>query len=182
MTTLNEEAFLTHDPVASGSRSRSRPSDSRSHNMRQASARPPLAYHALFGVGSRFNVSDEVKDADPDHEYAYAPYACRNQDLSDDFDRTMERYWMPVEETLHPSLTRNRMVITVKKRKSEDPYLRKGGQVMVRREKEYCEAEREYHDSNKFHENKMIEMFKGSDARSPYMFQHQRNQSHNERF
>lgn len=111
----------------------------------RTAGRVPLA----LSWGSRFTIPDEVKDADPDYIYGFVPD--RSEGDEDSLDRAVSFGWIPVRMEDNPMLAERYQSMTV--RKKEDPFLRKGGQVMARIHKDdYAAMQKRFDDQTRLQE------------------------------
>jgi hypothetical protein len=104
---------------------------------RDLDGRPSISFH----TGSRFNVPQEVMDADPEHQYAFIPYVQGGEPCQDVIDEATERGYWPVSKTEHPKLAQRYVNDLYATSNKGDDYVKRGGQIMMRRPKELHEAE-----------------------------------------
>ncbi len=104
-----------------------------SHVTREASTgRTPLS----FTWGSRFNIPQEIQDADPDYQYGFVPD--KSDDDIDLLERAAAMGWKEVKADENPELAKK--YFNSSYRRKNDGILRKGGQVLMKITKEQYKA------------------------------------------
>ncbi len=129
----------------------------------QTDDRAPINIH----VGqSRFNIDPELMEADPDHVYAYIAYMDGSEPRQDYIDDATERDWWPVKRSEHPMLQQKYCNDVFRaKDESGDDYIKRGGQLLMKRPRDYHEAENAaFANLNKKHEefSKSMKLFEHS--------------------
>lgn len=108
----------------------SRHSEGRAQTARVKKERPAIT----ISLGSRFNLPKEILD-DPDYVYGWVAYSCSGEELQQGVEEAFDSYWLPVPKDEYPTLSR-RYISDVFGRKEEDQLIRKGGQILMKRERE----------------------------------------------
>jgi hypothetical protein len=97
---------------------------------------------------SRFNIMQELMDNDPDHVYAFIAYMDGSEARQDLIDDATERDWWPVKRSDHPILERKYCNDVFRaKDVSGDDYIKRGGQLMMKRPRDIHDAEIAYFNS-----------------------------------
>jgi hypothetical protein len=107
-----------------------------------------------FFQGSRFNVPKSVRESDPDHVYAFVPYMTANMPWQESVDNACVRGYEPVKKSEHPELSQRYVTDLFGKREDfNNDYVRKGGQILMKRPKYLDDAENEeFLKNNRRHE------------------------------
>lgn len=92
-------------------------------------------------TGSRFNVPEVVTASDPEHQYGFIAYASGAEILQNTVDVAVEKGWWPVKRSDHPALSQRYFNVNGDDDKAD--YVRKGGQILMKRLKEDHIAEQE---------------------------------------
>lgn len=122
------------------SRRRPRSLDSREFETRKSQERAPMAYQNI----SKYNLPEYICKNDPDHEYGWIVYMSSNHDANDNYYDARERGWDPVLASMHPELSRI-YSMDPHGQSAENQFIRRGGQILMKRALEYLEREnREY--------------------------------------
>lgn len=150
---------------------RSRATDNRAFESRTVDDRPPI----VWNKGSRFNVPDSVLRSDEDHDYSYVVYSSGNIEQKENYYDAIERHYKPVAASEHPDLARNYELNPFGSRDEGESLIRKGGQVLMKRRKEYGQAEKSHYDSEIHRQHYMAEMYKQQDPRYPKPFMDDRS-------
>jgi hypothetical protein len=106
-------------------------------NDPRESTRSPLN----VATGSRFNVPEAVTASDPEHQYGFIAYSSGAEILQNTVDVAVEKGWWPVKRSEHPSLAQRYFNVNGDDDKAD--YVRKGGQILMKRLKEDHIAEQE---------------------------------------
>lgn len=147
---------------------RSRISDKRGTNCREATRRAPIT----FGNISQFNVVDSVL-ADRRYQFGWVPYIVNNQQVEIPYDNAVRDGWQCVESSEYHGLQRVYKHDPFNRRQDEDQLIRKGGQIFMKREVELKEAEEKYYDEERAHRDRLIKMhIKDSPSSVHIMSQH----------
>jgi hypothetical protein len=89
-------------------------------------------------------VPKSVRESDPDHVYAFVPYMSANQPWQESVDSACERGYEPVKKSEHPELSQRYVNDLFGKRDDfNNEYIRKGGQILMKRPKHLDDAENE---------------------------------------
>ncbi len=108
----------------------SRHSEGRAQTSRVKKERPAIT----ISLGSRFNLPKEILD-DPDYVYGWVAYSCNGEELPEAVEEALDSYWLPVPKEEYPSLAR-RYIGDIFGRKEEEQLIKKGGQVLMKRERD----------------------------------------------
>ena len=147
-----------------------RSTEKRVFESRAIDARPVYS----FGGGSRFNVPEEIRLADPDHKYAFVVYSSGNFEQKENYYDALDRGYMPVPTSEHPRLSRAHFASPFAREEREDNLYKVGGQILVKRPNDVDKAEKEHFDGDKARQEHLSEMYLQPDARYPKPFMDQR--------
>lgn len=158
---------------ASKSSRRSRSTENRNFESREAGERSPIVWNR----GSRFNVPESVLKSDDDHAYSYICYSSGNEEQTENYWDAVDRHYKPVPPAEHPALSRDSGLSPFGNRDRDEGnnFIRKGGQILMKRKKEYHEAENAHYDAENHRQQYMAEMYKQVDPRSPKPFMDDRS-------
>jgi hypothetical protein len=117
--------------------SRRRRGVERNRDVRTSEMKPVLEYDFLFG--SQFTIPQVVKDADPDYVYGFTAAVINNERLDDVIESALDKGWYPVSR--HDNDILQRTYRTLTPRDKDTDYIKKRGQIMMKRRSDMHEAE-----------------------------------------
>ena len=149
---------------------RSRNADTRDFEGRSVTSRSPIAYGRI----SKFNLPEEfIKDYEAKgYVVGFIVYSLANSEHRENYYQAIDRGWIPVKASDHPSLVRNYQNNPFGKKDEMDEFIIRGGQIAMIRRQEDHDAEKGYYDSENIRIDYMRKMYEAHqlDPRAPVPF------------
>lgn len=141
---------------------RKRPEDREAGN-RSNSERPPI----VFSRGSRFNLSPTVL-ADDRYEFSFIEYSVQGEQDNMRCENALANYWELARPSDHPELKRSYKK-GLRSRDEDEDIVQTGGQMLFKREKYICEAERQEFAKKNDINNQIINMHRSGSPHSSFL-------------
>jgi len=151
---------------------RSRSLDNRDSDDRAASERPPI----VFGNQSQFNFSESIL-ADKRYQFGWTPYIVSNEEIHQNYNKALDSGWECMEASEYPQLRRTYKHDPFRKREDEEEFIKRGGQIAMRRNMDIKEAEDKHFDEENFHRQQMVDVHKMDTPGGTRVFSHSRTRS-----
>lgn len=136
--------------------------------------RAPLRENMNWGNFGRFNIDPSIQARFPNHVLCWVVYSRKNEEDKDNYEDAIGRYYSPVLKSEIPEYDHDGYLSPFdQKERGNDQLIRRGGQVLMKRMKEYHKAEndhwrQEYNQNMDINNRFLMEGFR------PSMVQHNR--------